>query len=35
LVKHIMRVHYQYHLEYECDQCGNKYSSCKLILMTI
>jgi hypothetical protein len=26
LVKHIMRVHYQYHLEYECDQCGNKYS---------
>ena len=21
LVKHVMRVHYQYHLEYECDQC--------------
>ena len=26
LVKHVMRIHYQYHPMFECDQCNNKYS---------
>ena len=26
LVKHVMRIHYQYHPMFECDQCDKKYS---------
>ena len=26
LVTHVMRIYYQYHPMFECDQCNNKYS---------